>query len=370
MKEKENAIKKRDTNFELLRIVAMIMIVILHFNNFGKLLVNVQLDSKKYYIIYFLEYACIIAVNLYVMITGFYMIKSKPKIKKIIALELEVIFYSVGLYLLVILLNKANFDIKVLIKSMFPVLTKQYWFITAYMGLYLLIPFINKLVENLNKKDFKIMLVILTVLMSVIRTVYSSNNIYEANNGYGLAWFIYLYLLAGYIRLYYDKEIKKLYLFLGYIAIIIIQILIVTYSKKYNSTIFASYMNISLSYNSFFILIESVLFFLLFKNINIKNNLINKLILCVSPLTLSVYLIHENNAIRDILWNEWLHPFTYLNDGIQLCIALVVDTILIFTICCIIDKIRVILFNFISKCNLIKKLERYLQNLNKKYINN
>lgn len=365
MNENENIIKKRDTNFELLRIVAMIMIVILHFNNFGKMLSNVELGSKKYYIVYFLEYACIIAVNLYVMITGFYMIKSKPKIKKLIGLELEVIFYSVGVYLILILLNKANFNIKILINSIFPVITKQYWFITAYVGLYLLIPFINKLVENLDKKDFKIMLILLTILMSILKTLYSYNTVFEANNGYGLAWFIYLYLLAGYIRLYYDRKIKKLYLFLGYIAIIIIQIILTTISKKCNNAIAINYLNISLSYNSFFILIESVLFFLLFKGINIKNNLLNKLILCVSPLTLSVYLIHENNAIRDLLWTGWLHPFTYLNDGFKLSIALVVDTILIFTICCIIDKIRVILFDFIAKCNLVKKSERYLEKLNK-----
>lgn len=365
MNENENIIKKRDTNFELLRIVAMIMIVILHFNNFGKMLSNVELGSKKYYIVYFLEYACIIAVNLYVMITGFYMIKSKPKIKKLIVLELEVIFYSVGVYLILILLNKANFNIKILINSIFPVITKQYWFITAYVGLYLLIPFINKLVENLDKKDFKIMLILLTILMSILKTLYPSNIVFEANNGYGLAWFIYLYLLAGYIRLYYDRKIKKLYLFLGYIAIIIIQIILTTISKKCNNAIAINYLNISLAYNSFFILIESVLFFLLFKSINIKNNWLNKLILSVSPLTLSVYLIHENNAIRDLLWTGWLHPFTYLNDGFKLSIALVVDTILIFTICCIIDKIRVILFDFIAKCNLVKKSERYLEKLNK-----
>lgn len=51
--------KTRDANFELLRIIAMIMIIILHFNNGGNnILISVDKNSMQWYFFYFLEYSC------------------------------------------------------------------------------------------------------------------------------------------------------------------------------------------------------------------------------------------------------------------------------------------------------------------------
>ncbi len=346
----------RDTNFELLRIISMIMVIILHFNNFGGILNNVSPNSKTYFLVNFLEYACIIAVNLYVMISGYYMIKSKMKIKKIIQLELEVIFYSVFIYLAVVLCKQEIFSVKKLIKSFFPILTNQYWFMTAYMGLYILSPFVNKLVNNLSKKEYTVLLLILTVLFSIIKSIYPYNNTFEANGGYGLTWFIYLYLLAGYIRLHWNKNIKKYKLVIAYMVIIFSQVIL----KKTNLSIIKTYLAYSLQYNSILVLIASVSVFLLFKNIKIENKKINNLILAISPLTLAIYLIHVHKSFNDILWEKLLHPVTYLSSGWTLMIALIVDVAIIFTVCCIIEKLRVMLFNLVGRTKIIQNINNKL----------
>ena len=360
--EKE-IIRKRENNFELLRIIAMIMIIILHFNCHGRIMSNLKIGSIEYFVTYFLEYSCIIAVNIYVMITGYYMIKSKIKISKLIKLELEIIFYSVGIYIILILFNKCNFNTATMIKSCFPILTKQYWFMSAYMGLYILIPFINKFVGSINKKEYTILLIILTVLLSFVKTIYNKNDVFEVNGGYGLFWFIYLYLMAGYIRIHLDKKIKNSKLFVTYIFMIILQILIRYISTKINIRILSLYMDISLQYNSFFILIETLAIFLLFKNLRISNNIVNKIIEKIAPLTLGVYLIHEQPIFREVLWNEILKPYCYLNLGVKIIFVLILNVAIIFIICCVIEKLRIKLFKILEKTNIIKyinkKIEKY-----------
>ena len=357
----KNSVKKREKNFELLSIISIIMIVILLFNGHGQIMSNVKIGSIEYFITYFLEYGCIIAVNIYVMITGYYMIKSKIKINKLIKLELEIIFYSVIIYLTLILLNRGNFNISTMIKSCFPILTKQYWFMSAYMGLYILIPFINKLVRNINKKEYMILLIILTTLLSVIKTAYNKNDVFEANGGYGLFWFIYLYLLAGYIRLHFNKKIKNSILFVTYISMIVLQMLIRYIYTKTNIIIISSYVKISLQYNSFFILVETVSVFLLFKDMRIKSNIANKVIEKIAPLTLGVYLIHEQPIFRNVLWNEMLKPFYYLNTGVNITIILILDVAIIFITCCVIEELRIILFKLFGRIKIIKYLNRKIE---------
>ena len=80
------------------------------------------------------------------------------KVKKLIKLELEILFYSVSFYIinLIINMNKLNnMDLlKITINSVFPVFRGLYWFPTIYIGLYLLSPFINKLIKRMERKNY------------------------------------------------------------------------------------------------------------------------------------------------------------------------------------------------------------------------
>ena len=224
--------KVRDANFELLRIIAMLMIIVHHYLIFGGIFNGVVEGSFQYYICNIIEYSCIVCVNVYVMISGYYMIKSKIKFKKIIQLELQMLFYSIFMYLWVVYKKEQDFNIYHLIKNFFPFITNKYWFITAYMGLYLLIPFINKLAEVLDKKEFIRCTIMLGFLICVFKTIYSSNNVLEGRNGYSLLWFIFLYIFSGCIRLYFDKNVKKIWTFLIYILMIVLQVYLRVILKK------------------------------------------------------------------------------------------------------------------------------------------
>ena len=361
-----NNIKKeknvRDVNFELLRIIAMFMIIIHHYLLFGGILHNVPKETMQYYIFNILEFACIVCVNVYVMISGYYMIKSKTKFKKIIQLELQLLAYSVLMYLWVVYKKEQDFNIYHLIKNFFPFIAGRYWFVTAYMGLYLLIPFINKLAEVLDKKEYIRGVIILGLLLCVFKTIYPGNDVLEGRGGYNLFWFIFLYVFAGGIRLYYDKNIKKRWTFLVYVAMIAIQIYLKVKLKedsKFN--IIRQYIGFNLSYNNLFIFVESVAIFLFFKNLHIKTKVLNIVINYIAGLTLGVYLYHQND---DYAWKMWdrMKPYQYLGSN-NLYSMMFLQICQIFVVGLIIEQCRVWIFKLFG---LLKRL-KIVDNFNKKF---
>lgn len=119
--EKEVGISKiRASNFELLRIVLILMVISLHYLN-GKMggalnTKNIALGEFNYYLSRIIESACIIAVNCFVLITGYFMCnKKKIKIGKILDLFLIVFFYNIIIYILNIAFNNVELSKNTLI---------------------------------------------------------------------------------------------------------------------------------------------------------------------------------------------------------------------------------------------------------------
>lgn len=97
-------------------------------------------------------------------------------------------------------------DGREIFKSLFPVIYSKYWFVTDYVGLMLISPILNFLIGKMGKRDYQIFLGItlgMTVLLA--GTINESLNDWKSN----LLWFIILYMVAGYIKLYADLNIKN-----------------------------------------------------------------------------------------------------------------------------------------------------------------
>lgn len=98
MKTIAQEIKKRNSNIEFLRIIAMLMVVTLHMLNFGGLLEKSNTTTLKGFLIWFLESLCFVAVDCYVLIGSYFLSDSKFKIKRIIKLWVQTFFYSILMY--------------------------------------------------------------------------------------------------------------------------------------------------------------------------------------------------------------------------------------------------------------------------------
>lgn len=334
-------IKKRDINIEILRILCMFMIVIWHYNTHGGVLYNTELLSLNYTLSWLIQAFCAVSINCFVLITGYYLVVSKFKFEKIFRLWCQVFFYSFTIFFIFIILGKTNiFDANTL-RAIFPIINNNYWFITAYFLLYLTFPFLNILIKNISKSQYIYLLVILSIFLIFVNNFSPfEDSIFNVNRGGSYIWFVFLYLLAGYIRLHYkDKENKYSYLLIYFICCILTlssNIIIEMLSFRY--TFLSSYVGISYNNATVFSALGAVMLFLFFKNIDIKNKNFNNIIIAVSNTTLGIYLIHDNPYIRSILWKDILHTDKFYGSPIYI-IHLIVSSISVFAVCSLISYI-------------------------------
>ena len=317
--------EKRNSSIELLRIISMILIILAHFATYSNVNTrNLKIDILSNVLVPGSQ----IAVNCFILISGYFLINSEFKIKKLLKIVLETIFYSITIFIIFGIFNLQIFSWENIQINFMPITHKSYWFFTNYIILYLLFPFINIMLKQLSKKQFKILIVILIGLYSIIPTIITSSPMFHE-----LAWFITVYCIGAYIRLNKSKYFENLKLnlaifIIGYIFIICSIVLFTIY--KINPIQRFGQLN------KITVIIISINLFLIFLNINIKSN---KLINVISKCTFGVYLIHEHYLMRIFLWRD-LFKASEISSSLKLILYGVATTFIVFVTCTIIDFIR------------------------------
>lgn len=304
--------KKRDSNFELLRIVAMLMIISLHYieeNHMMDRHGNMTASNIIFLLIYI---ATLVCTNVFVLITGYHLIHSQFKIQKIIRLWGLALFYSYGVYLFYRITNPSILNqvtIYVKMRTFAPILNVNYWFLVPYLGLYMIFPFLNKMIKGFQQKQLKVILIIFFILLSVLHSATTFLDLFEAS-GHGFIWFIFLYAVGAYIRLYGKQEKQKGAEKYKYLAIFFISFLL-TFVMKIGLEILqgisvtAAFLNKRLlNFNSVLAVVETVSLFLFFKNITIHHRAINQMITAISSNVLAVYLLHSHHISQVAIWRK------------------------------------------------------------------
>lgn len=354
----------RQSNFELMRIISMLMIIFWHILYHANIIDNA--NASLSIILMFVRSFIYIHVNIFILTSGYFMSNTKFKMSKLLQLNNTIWFYRALIPLILILLGFISMDSISLIRLLIPFHTEGYWFMKAYLYLYMLSPFLNIIINNISKKDYKKMLIIFFVIFSIM-PFFTNQTIYDTNDGFGLLQFIILYFIGAYFRKfkieesYYFKNFslnaKRLILFGLYssLAVILGFIYIATSFNSYGKVVDVVFNIISssiMAYNNPFIMIESVLFFLFFSLLNIKSKFIN----IVSSTTLGVYLIHDNKFLRTILF-EGL-GFTQDIYSVSILLKVFACTFLIFIGCSLIEFIRQKIFKFIYNRKISQKFRK------------
>lgn len=348
MKQDKIQTNNRNIGLDILRIISMIMVLTLHYLGKGGLLERNN-TSEIYNIIYWmLEALSIVAVNCFVLISGYFLCKSEFKLKKFLKLWGEVIFYSIIIYVIFVIIGIEKISISNLVRIIFPVITNQYWFVTSYLMLYLISPFLNKLINALNREEYKKLLIIILIpfcLLSILPTEMSL----DKTGGYGIIWFVCLYFVAAYIRNYKTKFTKTRNYFLLYIAFSVVILVAIIGIQQ-----ICQILNISdksekmTAYNNPIVFLSSVSLFLTFLNLKVHDGILQKVIKFVAPLTFAVYIIHEHFAVNKVLYTNILHVEQCYNNnlGILICIT---SIFLVFLVCIAIEFLRRLVFDCVVK---------------------
>jgi len=116
----------RDSNFELLRIVLILMIICLHYMVHGGALNSLSQSDFNFYIAYAFESFCIVAVDCFILITGFFQINNKYQFKKVVDLWTQVFFYSILLSSIFWVFKFEPITIGNITKMLLPVITGRW----------------------------------------------------------------------------------------------------------------------------------------------------------------------------------------------------------------------------------------------------
>lgn len=298
----------------------------------------------------FLEYLCIIAVNLYVMISGYYLSASaRPfKMAKLLHLVLVTLFWSWLLGAVACVFLGASIK-EFVLTGLFPVLGRNYWFVTDYVVMYLLSPFYNRLLAHLSQKQHGYLLCVLGFFFSLVIGAFDP---IQLVGGYSLYWFTLLYILAAYIRKY-PVSIKRRSYALVWILVLLLQIFAYSLCHALHLDFIAARF-FDLNYNSIWILINSICCFMIFKDMQVKRGA--RLIKFLAPLTFGIYLIHINKGIVNWLFQELL-PIKDCVDqtGWVVFLYILFFTVLVFTVCALLEKLRMTLYECFTRVIDIEK---------------
>lgn len=356
----------RFVNFEFLRITSIFMVIILHFINNSQFNDFVDIYSINGYIYSFVQGLCYTADNLFVLLSGYFLVNSKFKPYKVFDLWFQVFFYSFGFFLILTISGVTEFSLKNLYYAITPIFSKAYWFFSCYIILYLVSPLINTVIKNCNRKKHFILIAVGFVLFSLFDSILFSQDPFFIYSGKSPIWFVYLYIVAAYIRLYVTQTPRKIYLGLGVFVLSVITA-IGYYGYSYliekSGATFINPQNLR-SLCSVPVFLSSICIFLLFKSINIKGKFTSKVLVFLSPLTFGIYLIHDNKNLKDLLWGI-ISPEKYSNEVFVWLYMLAIVPI-IYIVCAVVELFRQKLFSITRLSNLGFLLQKFFIFLLKK----
>jgi len=355
--------ESRNYGIDLLRIICMIMIPVLHIMGKGEILTQAAKGSSSYNAAWLLEVLCYCAVNCFGLISGYVGYGKKVKYTNLFILWMRVFIFSAIICVLYLIFAPAKVEVTDIISSFFPTLTTSYWFFTAYFGLFLFMPILNKALEVLNESTLYLIAGILFIFFSVLPTcgsfVFSIvlNTDYKVmvnslslNEGYSVVWLSALYFFGGIMKKYnLQEKINNRINVLIYFACSLLawgSLLIINASSKGS----APYNDYLIGYLSPLILIGSFSLVCLCANARIKeNSLMLRMIKFFAPLCFDVYLIHMQPLIKKY---ALVGRFVFFLDfhPLVMILCIIGTALVIFFSCCVISEIR----ELISKALKIK----------------
>lgn len=345
-KNVEGSENTRQSNIELFRIVTMLTIVAHHFVvNSGLMaedgpIYEAPFSWRSIFLLIFGGWGKI-GINCFVLITGYFMCTSSITVRKFVKILFEYMFYSITISSIFWITGYEPFSILTLIKVLIPIRMIGTDFVNAFIVFFLFIPFLNILIRHIDEKQHVLLLLWCSftyIFMGSVPIVLSVTMNY-------VSWFSVLYIIASYIRLYpkkiYTNKRLWLYTLSGFILIDSISIIVCTQlGVLMNKNI--SYVFVTDS-NVFLAVATGVSAFMLFRNIELKNNkIINK----IAASTFGVLLIHANSdTMRQWLWKDVFDNVGHYNSSLIPLYA-IGSVLIIYITCSIIDFLRI---RFIEK---------------------
>lgn len=293
--------KGRNSNIEWLRIISMLLIIAFHATRQGYISADQPLNVYVPGIL--LGSWGILGVDLFLIISAWFLTGQKFRSKKVLSLVVQVFMYVTAYTCLYIVYTYSHCHniiatvedfLKYEIKDIFqPLWAEYYWFVTSYFFMLFASPFLNRLLSELTRSQIKKVLCAFSFVL-----VYAQ---YQTSVVCDVFYFLYVYLMIGYMKRYGCKLIDKFATY-GWCGVLILIVLLSEMVLYYNQgtligtlSSFIILKTISIGRHSIFLLlIGMLLFFCVLQEQPRYNRVVNNVATC----TLGVYLFHEDHLLK------------------------------------------------------------------------
>ena len=294
------------------------------------------------------ESSSICAVDTFILISGYFGIKWRKK--GCFNLLFQVLFYSFAVYGVCVALGVVKID-KEEFCHCFKAFYDSWGFITCYIVLYFVSPWLNAFCENKSCKQ----------LLYFVITFFFAENIIMRDSADVLNYCL-IYLIGRLIRmtnLVENTSVKSGMYYCIVTIIITVFSYLVNMFLHYDASSMSSFI-LAFSYASPFVILQAISLFLFFGKLQVQSRWINW---CAAS-CLSIYLIHMHPAIKDIGYYNFTESLYEKPVGEHIALLLLL-MICVFVCSILIDKVRLLLSDNIYA--LICKTVSYLPNHMRKW---
>lgn len=280
----------RNSGIELQRLVLMYMVCLLHTLGHGGILEASTAGTVGYAVFWFMELLAYYAVDAFAFISGYTASNRPQKYNRIVEMWFQAFFYSFVITVILALFG-LNHDMSAwgFVKTALPVITKTFWYFTAYFPLFFAMPLFNKYLFSISEETAKKALIILTILFSAIGI---ATDPFYTSSGYSAIWLMVLYcigVLAKRVHLFENRKTLTLLLWWALSILFLWIFLLITDN------------GILVDYASPFVVFCGILMTIVFSRLNPNPKLITKL----SPLAFGIYLCQ----MSPVVWKGFNNAF-------------------------------------------------------------
>lgn len=354
---------KRNLGIDLLRALAMFLVIIWHILGQGGLLEQAEAGSAKYWFLSFAQILTCCCVNIYGLTTGYLMCDKPFRLSRVAKLWVTTVFWSVAVSCVFFVLVPDSRTVSEMVSMFLPILRGRYWFFTAYVVVMLLSPVLNLVIRSLTKGQFHLLLAVLFLLFGVIPVGSLGYDVMRISTGHHFSWMIALYVIGGYLRRFLHGEaIAKKYWLLAYFGFALAHLM---YQVAVAFVGLDGYKNLLLTYPSPLIVGEAICLFLYFRDLGTgisTDSIAGKAIRFAAPGVYSVYVLHVHPLVywnTDIIslfraWNNW--------NVVTVCAAVLATAAALFAACICLDALRQWLFWGMGIDRAVDRLSDFIEN--------
>lgn len=329
------AVKQRESNIELFRIVLMLMIIAHHYvvNSGVEGLYDYSNVSGNQVFLELWGWGGKVGVNCFLLVTGYFMCRGHFTWRKFLRLYLEVKFYKLAIALIFVLAGRQALTAGYCFNTVFNVAVFMgTTFSTTFIALFLLVPFINRLVGVLDRRAHAWLVMTLLLIYTLVGTFFNRNFTGD------IGWFVTVYLIGAYIGRYPMARMDSIGRTAAFAALAVIvslaSVMAITFAPQ-----LAGRMNVYYfltDANRIMAIVSAVALFLFFKNLPMRHN---RLINLAATATFGVLLIHTHSDLSPWLWGDVLNVKGHFASHL-LWLHAIAACAGIYLVCVIIDLLR------------------------------